>query len=133
MTGARQTVLLIEEEATLRDITTFRLELLGYEVTAKGSAEDAIAWLVNELPNMVIVGHFLPGMDGAEFVDRLSNDIRTSNLPVMFLSPNSDLDDVQRAFNAGADEYLVTPYDPLVLEKKINRLAEAAQAATATA
>ena len=133
MTSAKQSVLLIEEEPTLREITTFRLELLGYEVVAKGSAEDAITWLVDELPNMVIVGHFLPGMDGADLVDRLSNDIRTSELPVMFLSPNSDLDDVQRAFNAGADEYLVTPYDPLVLEKKINRLAEAAEASGVSA
>ncbi|MEM6329908.1 MAG: response regulator [Planctomycetota bacterium] len=121
-----QTVLLIEEEPTLREITAFRLELLGYEVVALGSAEEAATWLQDDLPRMVIVGHFLPGMDGADLIDRLSNDVRTSELPVMYLSPNSDLEDVQRAFNAGADEYLVTPYDPIVLEKKVTRLAEAA-------
>ena len=65
---------------------------------------------------MIIVDQFLPGMDGIEFLNRLSNDMRTSEIPVMFLSTNSDLEDVQKAYNAGADEYLVIPYDPIVLE-----------------
>ncbi|MEM9187403.1 MAG: response regulator [Planctomycetota bacterium] len=132
MAEPKQTVLLIEEDAVLRDVTSFRLELMAFEVVSLESAEAAINWLGDRLPDLVIVGHFLPGMDGADLVDRLSNDLRTSELPVMFLSPNSDLDDVQRAYNAGADEYLVTPYDPLVLERKVYRLAEAAGASAQT-
>lgn len=128
MADTKQTVLLIEEDPTLREITKFRLELLGHDVVEVDSGEAALQWIQKELPAIVIVGHFLPGMDGAELVDRLSNDLRTSELPIMFLSPNADLDDVQRAYNAGADEYLVTPYDPLVLERKVSRLAEAAAA-----
>ncbi|MEN1680111.1 MAG: response regulator [Planctomycetota bacterium] len=129
MADTKQTVLLIEEDPTLRDITKFRLELLGHEVVDVDSGEAALQWMQKQLPAIVIVGHFLPGMDGAELVDRLSNDLRTSELPIMFLSPNADLDDVQKAYNAGADEYLVTPYDPLVLERKVSRLAEAAAVA----
>jgi CheY-like chemotaxis protein len=64
-------------------------------------------------------------MDGIEFINRLSNDIRTNNIPIMFLSTNGDLEDVQKAYNAGADEYLVIPYDPLVLEAKVERLTSA--------
>jgi CheY-like chemotaxis protein len=63
-----------------------------------------------------------------EFINRLSNDTRTSNIPIMFLSTNGDLDDVQKAYNAGADEYLVIPYDPLVLESKVERLTTAVAA-----
>lgn len=129
MSAAKQTILLIEEEPTLREVTSFRLEMLGFEVECLESGEAAIAWMQDRLPDLVIVGHFLPGMDGAELIDRLSNDLRTSELPVMLLSPNSDLEDVQRAYNAGADEYLVTPYDPLVLEQKVSRLAKASRLA----
>ncbi|MEM8866004.1 MAG: response regulator [Planctomycetota bacterium] len=129
MAVEKQTVLLIEEDPVLGDITSFRLEMLGFEVVSLDSAEAALTWLADQLPDLLIIGHFLPGMDGAELIDRLSNDVRTSGLPVMFLSPNSDLDDVQRAYNAGADEYLVTPYDPIVLEQKVTRLAEAAHLA----
>jgi CheY-like chemotaxis protein len=116
-------ILLIEEDRTLLDITAFRLELLGYAVVAQQSAERALEWLREQLPTLIIVDQVLPGMDGVEFINRLSNDTRTSEIPIMFLSANADLEDVQRAYNAGADEYLVIPYDPLVLEAKVERLA----------
>ena len=118
-------ILLIEGEPTLLQITAFRLELLGYEVTALESAERALDWLHDQLPSVIIVDHALPGIDGIEFINRLSNDTRTSDVPIMLLSTNGDLDDVQKAYNAGADEYLVIPYDPLVLESKVERLASA--------
>jgi CheY-like chemotaxis protein len=119
-------ILFVEEDPTLLEITSFRLELLGYEVVKQQSAERALEWLREQLPTLIIVDHILPGMDGIEFINRLSNDTRTSEVPVMFVSTNSDLEDVQRAYNAGADEYLVIPYDPIVLEAKVERLANAA-------
>lgn len=125
-------VLLIEGDSTLLEITAFRLELLGYQVESHESAERGLEWLNDRIPNVVIVDHVLPGMDGIEFINRLSNDTRTSEIPIMFLSTNGDLDDVQKAYNAGADEYLVIPYDPMVLEAKVERLASATVATTAT-
>lgn len=119
-----KTLLLIEEDPTLRAIISFRFELLGFEVLSCESGHDAIEWLANSLPDAVIVGHYLPDMEGVELIDRLSNEVRTSEVPVMLLSPNSELVDVQKAFNAGADDYLVTPFDPLVLEKKVRQLIE---------
>jgi CheY-like chemotaxis protein len=127
MPGQTPKILLVEEDPTLLDITAFRLELLGYELVKAESAEKALDWLHNQLPTLVVVDQFLPGMDGIEFLNRLSNDVRTSEIPVIFLSVNSDLDDVQKAYNAGADEYLVIPYDPVVLEAKVERLTTALQ------
>jgi DNA-binding response OmpR family regulator len=109
----------------LLEITAFRLELLGYKVVALTTAEKGVEWLANQLPSLVIVDHALPGMDGIEFINRLSNDTRTSDIPILFLSTNGDLEDVQKAYNAGADEYLVIPYDPIVLEAKVGRLTSA--------
>jgi CheY-like chemotaxis protein len=118
-------ILLVEEDATLLEITAFRLELLGYDIVKAESAERALEWLQNNLPTMMIVDQFLPGMDGIELLNRLSNDMRTSEIPVILLSVNSDLDDVQKAYNAGAEDYLVIPYDPIVLEAKVERLTAA--------
>ena len=123
-------ILLVEEDPTLLEITAFRLELLGYELIKAESAEKALEWLLNELPTLVIVDQFLPGIDGLEFLNRLSNDIRTSEIPVIVLSVNADLEDVQKAYNAGADEYLVIPYDPVVLESKVERLLTALELAS---
>ncbi|HEX3601376.1 MAG TPA: response regulator [Lacipirellulaceae bacterium] len=125
MSNESPQILLIEGDHTLLEITEFRLELLGYEVISRDSAERALEWLADKLPSTIIVDHVLPGMDGIEFINRLSNDTRTNNIPIMFLSTNGDLEDVQKAYNAGADEYLVIPYDPLVLEAKVERLTSA--------
>jgi DNA-binding response OmpR family regulator len=125
MTDQAPQILLIEGDSTLLEITAFRLELLGYGLVTLNTAERAIEWLQGNLPTLVIVDHVLPGMDGIEFINRLSNDTRTSEIPIIFLSTNGDLEDVQKAYNAGADEYLVIPYDPIVLEAKVERLASA--------
>ncbi|MCI0332167.1 MAG: response regulator [Planctomycetes bacterium] len=118
-------ILFVEEDPILMEITAFRLELLGYEVVTQQSAEQALEWLKDKLPTLIIADHMLPGIDGIEFINRLSNDTRTSDVPIMLLSTNGDLEDVQKAYNAGADEYLVIPYDPIVLESKVERLATA--------
>ena len=123
MSGQSPRILLIEGDRTLLEITAFRLELLGYELITVDTAERALEWLRDQLPTLVIVDYALPGIDGIEFINRLSNDTRTSEIPIIFLSTNGDLEDVQRAYNAGADEYLVIPYDPIVLESKVERLA----------
>lgn len=126
MTTQAAHILLLEEEPTLLDITAFRLELLGYKVTTMTAAEAATLWLRDNLPDLIAVGH-LTDVESAEFLNTLSNDPRTSELPKVYLSASSDLEEVQRAYNAGADEFLVTPYDPLVLEKKFEGLLTAAK------
>jgi CheY-like chemotaxis protein len=125
MTDSKSQILLVEEDPILLEVTAFRLELLGYSVVTQQSAEAALEWLKDHTPTLIIVDHILSGMDGIEFINRLSNDTKTSEIPIMFLSTRSDLEDVQKAYNAGADEYLVIPYDPLVLEAKVERLATA--------
>lgn len=123
MQNNRSRILVVEEEPVLLDIVAFRLELLGFEVTAKSTADEALAWLVGQTPDLAAVG-YLPDMEPVEFLNRLREDSRTSETPVLFLSANSDLDEVQRAYIAGADEYLLTPFDPLMLEQKVQTLLE---------
>jgi DNA-binding response OmpR family regulator len=122
---SRQTpqILLVEEDQLLSEITAFRLELLGYEVVKVSTAEQALEFLQLDLPTLMIVDQTLPKMGGIELLNRLSNDLRLSEIPIIFLSTNAELEEVQQAYNAGADEYLVIPYDPTVLEAKVERLA----------
>jgi CheY-like chemotaxis protein len=115
------TILLVEEEPVLREITAFRLELLGFDVVAWEGSNQANDWLQAQLPSLVVVGQ-VAETGPLEFLNQLSNDQRTSEIPVVYLSSSTDLEDVQKAYNAGADEFLVTPYDPLVLENKVQSL-----------
>ena len=129
MPKLQSVILLIEEEPTLLQITAFRLELLGHAVHAVESATAANAWLADNMPHLIAVGH-VSDIDPVELLNKLSDAPATSVLPLVYISANSDLTEVQRAFNAGADEYLVTPYDPSVLEKKIEGLLIAASSAS---
>jgi DNA-binding response OmpR family regulator len=115
-------VLLIEEDPTLAEVTGFRLELLGFRVSTAASAEGALTAVGRELPDVIILDLTLPDMDGVELTDRLSNDERTSVVPILVLSSNSDLNDVERAYAAGAKDYLVIPYNPTLLEEKLEGL-----------
>src|SRR5688500_11506499 len=125
MSTLRKKILVVEEEPTLLDILAFRLELLGFEVETKLTADAALTWLAASAPDLIAVGH-LSDMDPLEFLNRVSDDQRTSQTPVLVLSPDPDLDAVQRAYNAGANEYLLTPFDPLVFEQKVQHLLTAA-------
>jgi DNA-binding response OmpR family regulator len=131
MPAGRKRILLLEDEPALLDITSFRLELLGYDVVTYATADEASDWLGVNVPDLIAVG-YLSDMDPVEFLNRVSDDPRTSETPLLYLSGNSDLDEVQRAYNAGADEYLLTPYDPLVLERKVQGLLEAADVLRST-
>lgn len=121
MPTLRKKILVVEEEPLLLDILAFRLELLGFEVETTPAADSALAWLAANVPDLIAVGH-ISDMEPTDFLNRVSDDPRTSETPVLVLSPDPDLDAVQRAFNAGANEYLLTPFDPLVFEQKVQDL-----------
>lgn len=129
MAERKPQIWIVEEDELLGDITTFRLELLGYDVHWCRSGEAVLKSITDELPDLIIVDSVLPDMGSIQLLDRLSSDERTSRVPTMVLSTDADLDVVQRAFVAGAKDYLVTPYDPVVLERKIERMLAAAYAA----
>ena len=115
-------ILLVEEDEVLADITSFRLELLGYKVSQQRNAESALAQVHEEQPDLIILDLYLPGMDGIELINRLRMDESTASIPTLVFSVDSDLDAVSAAHSAGADDYLVVPYDPAVLQDKIAHL-----------
>src|SRR5262245_1404736 len=120
-------MMLVEEDELLADITAFRLELLGYSVMCVRTAKEALQRLTEDpLPGVVLIDTSLPDLNGFELINRMNADQRTHHIPIMVLSIDADLDTVQRAHRCGAKEYLVLPYDPAVLEQKVQRLFELA-------
>jgi len=112
----------VEEDELLAEITSFRLELLGFRVRTVPTGRDAIKTIHDRLPNAVIVDMMLPDMEGVEFINRLCNEPRTSDIPILAFSVEADLLSVEKAHAAGAKDYLVAPYDPAILEEKLEKL-----------
>ncbi len=115
-------ILLIGDEPTLAEITAFRLELLGYQVDRADGVDTALSTIADSRPDVIILDVAVSGATGVELANRLSNDQATSRIPILVFSTSADLADVQRAYTAGVKDYLVTPFDPVVLERKLERL-----------
>lgn len=116
-----QSILLVEPEAVLADVTSFRLELLGYEVRTVESAEAALEAIEIEPPDLIITNLELPQMPGMTLIEKISSDETTSSIPIMVLSFEADLDHVQAVHRAGATEFLVVPFQPETLAEKVAR------------
>ena len=115
-------ILLVQAEPVLAELTTFRLQLLGYEIEAVGSGGQGLASLQDCLPDLVIVDTQLPDTDGIEWIARIRNGHAAEHRPVIVFSLDPSLETVERAFQAGAQDYLITPFDPMVMEEKIETL-----------
>ena len=119
MYGQQKLILLIEPEPVLAEVTAFRLELLGYYVVSVQSAEEALTKFDTAKPDVVITDLILPGLDGMGLIQRLSSDEETSNVPIIVLAVDADLDRVQSIYDVGARDFIVVPYHPEVLEEKV--------------
>ncbi len=119
-------LLLAEEDDLLAEILAFRLELLGYRVGRVNGGQELLERTTEELPDLIILDMFLPDMDGFDLINQLSSEPRTDPVPILVFSTDSELESVERAHVAGADDFLVVPFDPTVMEYKVEQLLEKA-------
>lgn len=113
----------------LRAITVRRLELLGYAVTAVPDDPAAAPVVAADAAlDGVLVALDLPDGAGLRVVERLASEEATAGLPVLGLAADTPHGLVEEAFAAGVADFLILPYDPLVLEAKAAGLLAAAAA-----
>lgn len=117
MSGNR--VLIVEDEADIRDMLSFSLERAGYSVTESPDAEQALQRLEGPLPDLVIIDWMLPGMSGLDLARRLRRDALTAELPLLMLTARGDEADKLRSFDVGIDDYVTKPFSPRELVARI--------------
>lgn len=115
-------LLLLQSEPVLAELTSYRLELLGYPIEVYRTSAEANDAIRDETPDLAIVDTTLADGDGIEWLALIRNEYSPEQLPALVFSQDPTLDTVQRAFIAGAQDYLLTPYDPRVLEEKIEKI-----------
>ena len=115
-------LLLVQAEPVLAELISFRLELLGYQIELTENGSEAITSMQHELPHLVIVDTVLPECDGIEWIARMRSEFTAEQIPAIVFSLDPSLETVERAILAGAQDYLITPFDPTVMEDKIETL-----------
>jgi len=112
-------ILVVDDNASNRDLLSRRLAREGYRVNRRREREAALTLTVAEGFDLVLLDLMMPGLSGFEVLCRLKADVRTSHLPVVMISALDELDSAVRCIAAGAEDYLPKPFNPVVLRARI--------------
>ncbi|MDR7421240.1 MAG: response regulator transcription factor [Armatimonadota bacterium] len=109
-------VLLVDDDALLRRSLAYNLERAGFRVTTAASAEDALALVRRDRPDVVVLDIGLPGMDGLQALSQFRQLI---DAPVIFLTARRRELDQVLGLEMGADDYVTKPFDADVLVARV--------------
>lgn len=117
------TIILIEDNRDLNLFLNQKLEK-NYNVVATENAEQGWQEILSYIPDIIICDVMLPGMDGFALTQRVKSDFRTSHIPVILLTAKSQIESQIEGSKAGADDYILKPFNQQLLEEKLKGLVE---------
>jgi CRP/FNR family transcriptional regulator, polysaccharide utilization system transcription regulator len=109
--GHKETILVIEDHAEVRENIAEILELSGYQVYQASNGKEGVKAAISNKPDIIICDIMMPEMDGYSVLHILSGREDTRYIPFIFLSAKSEKDDFRKGMNLGADDYLTKPFD----------------------
>ncbi len=117
--GVANPVLVVDDDAVSRHVLTQSLGAAGLETAVATSGTEALAWLAKNTPRLVLLDLVMPPPDGYAVLTALRADPRTADLPILVLTALDADDDVARAFEMGADDFVRKPFRPAELIARI--------------
>ena len=117
-------ILVVDDHESNRDLLSRRLTRDAHHVVTAASGESALALVEQEKFDLVLLDLLMPGMSGYEVLERLKCDPRHSELPVLMISALGEIDSAVRCIEAGAEDYLAKPFDPVLLRARVNACLE---------
>ncbi len=102
-----KTILLIEDDEYFSSVIKIHLEKTGLEVQIAPDAETGLSVLPKLSPALVLLDVMLPGMDGFAACLKIKSDPNLKNIPVIMLTGKSKIKDIDKAFEVGADDYII--------------------------
>src|ERR1044071_6146030 len=112
-------ILVVEDEAAIRDLLAANLQRAGYKVMCAGDVPQAEALVRDTRPDLVLLDWVLPGVPGLTFARRLRSDQRTKDISIMLLSGRVEEHDKVTALESGADDYVTKPFSSRELLARI--------------
>ena len=116
-------LLVVEDEEAIRDLIVQTLQGAGHEVETAVDGLDALQALSQATPDAILLDVNMPRMNGLEVLGRLSQDPATREIPVVMLTALSSSDDIRKAIQLGARDYIGKPFQVRQLLRRIDRLA----------
>jgi len=121
MNAEAKTVLVVEDKASLTQMLQFLFLSKGLSVQIAFNGKEALEKASSMVPSLILLDIMMPQMDGFEVLEKLKEEPATSNIPVIMLTARKSREDMQRAKDLGAVEYITKPFKAVEVVDKVLR------------
>jgi adenylate cyclase len=113
-------VLVVDDDPINRRLLLKGLERDGHRTAWAKDGSTALAAIAEDPPDVVLLDIVMPGLDGIEVLERMKRDPDLAHIPVIMISGLDDAESVVRCIEAGAEDFLPKPFDPVILRARVN-------------
>lgn len=117
----KKTILIADDSPTMRAMLVSTIEILGdYHIVEASSGFEALRLLPREKVDLILTDINMPDINGLELISYLRNNSNYRSIPVFIISTEGSLKDIEKGKLLGANEYLIKPFDPALLQGLIS-------------
>lgn len=118
-------VLLVDDDPSIRQIGSLSLRNIGkWQVWVAENGEEAVALVLREAPDLVLLDYMMPGLDGPATLRHIREQKSAAQLPVLFLTARSEEAEVAKMMELGVQGVIIKPFAPLLLPGQIRQLVD---------
>lgn len=117
-----KTALIVDDSAVIRKVARRILETLDFSVRDAEDGETALAMCAEAMPTVILLDWNMPNMDGYEVLRRLRQSPLGDRPKILFCTTENDVGAIARALRAGADEYIMKPFDREIMMAKLDQV-----------
>lgn len=118
---SRGVILVVEDEEDIRELCRANLEYEGYEVVEAADGKEALEYLEEKVPDLILLDLMMPEVDGWEVLDRIKKKEETADVPVVLVTARHDLKSQLRGWQEQISDYLTKPFSPTALSAFVQR------------
>jgi len=116
------TILVVDDDPVILQLLQVNFEMEGFTVITAADGQQGVDRTRADRPDVVVSDVMMPKMSGIELVAQLKGDPDTSGIPILLLTAKAQQADIGAGMDAGADDYVTKPFEPLDLVDRVNRL-----------
>jgi len=120
-------LMIVEDDVDISNMLRIYFQSQDYDVTVAERGEDALEMIRQQLPHIIILDIMLPDMDGYDVCRHLRGNLRTSHIPIIFLTQKDERADKIQGLELGADDYITKPFDLEELKLRVKNAMVRAQ------